>query len=306
MRKLSRDLISPRNLVGASAAAKEYKIDDETAVLLYNFGISLPELDQEKANAKGTLLMGIPTLISFETVQVGDDYGIIYENLESGTLGELIMADPDGYEGYLSDFVALSHRMHGVHVAPGKMRPVKEMYASYLGRTVEMGLFSAEEVATAARMLDAIPDGDAYLHLDYQPRCTRYCAGELTVVGMRDAGCGHPIFDLGASALSISMAARSGDDGFMRLIDNLDCATSVRFWKDYVRGYFGCTSDEDVEAMASRCLFASFLKYMTVPVVYPPSDDSTISNMQAACRQGFLPHVDEWIDGMRDVWDRFE
>ena len=306
MKQLSRDLVSQKNLVGVSAAAREYKIDDETAVLLYNFKISLDEIEQEKANAKSTMLMGIPTLISFETVKVGDDYGIIYENLESGTLGELIMAHQDRYDGYLADFVGLSRTMRDVHVAPGSLRPVREMYAACLDKTLEMGLFAADEVAAANRMLDAIPAGDSYLHLDYQPRCTRYCAGDLVVVGMRDAGCGHPIFDLGASALSILMASKSGDDDFMRLIDNLDCATSVRFWNDYVRSYFDCEGDEDVEAMSRRCLFASFLKYMTVPVVYPPSDKATITNMQTACRQSFFPHIDEWIDEMGGVWGRFE
>jgi|GEM_PF-1267277 len=306
MRTLSRDIINEKNKTGITSSCSIYKIDSETAVKIYNYKAPIEVIEQEKTNARNSMLLGIPTLISFDIVQIGDDYGVIYENLESDTLGELIMKNPDKFEYYTSGFTALAHEIHSTKADTGKFNSIKDLYTSYLKEIEARTLFTSDEIAACIRLIKAIPDSNRYLHMDLQPRPIRYSGGEMVISEMRDVAYGHPIFDLGSTALSVYMVTLSGNEAMTRLTTNMDCLTSQKFWITFIRDYFNCTSDEDTAAMARRSFFLAWLKYMIVPVIFPPLDENIIRSMQEGCRRNFLPHIDEWIADMKDVWKRFE
>jgi len=306
MNKMSKATVTSCPIVLKSLTWTMYKIDDETAVTLYNFPMPRAEIEHEKHNAMETMKLDIPTLISFNVVQVDEEYGIILEHFKYTHMSQLLREDPDHFDRYVEDFTALAHLMHRTHVAPGIFRPVTDMFAPYLDEVEQRGIFTAEEVAAARRMMDAIPERDTYVHMGYHPIFV-LCGGDETVVtNMLVASTGHPIFDLGATALSTIMIAQNFGDAETMIASNMDRATCIRFFKAYIRQYFRCQSEAEAEALEQLIAFASLLKYMVVPAIDHDLTEDYINSVQTQCRQRFFPGIDSWITAMEPLWARFE
>ena len=77
-------------VVGRGGNGIVYRKDAETIVKLYNPGTALDKIEYEKKYARAAFQAGLPTAISFNTVKVGDQYGIMFEMLDARTVGQII------------------------------------------------------------------------------------------------------------------------------------------------------------------------------------------------------------------------
>ena len=68
--------------IAKGGAGSIYRINDEQIIKIYN-NISVKKLEERKHWARELFKAGVPTAISFETVVVGDKYGIIFELFHS-------------------------------------------------------------------------------------------------------------------------------------------------------------------------------------------------------------------------------
>jgi len=306
MREISPDFVKSAKNIGHTPEGDRYELDDETVVLVYPYKVTIEEIEREKENAKNAMRMGISVPFSFNIIKIGDNYGIIYEKLPMQSLSDCIMDDPDHFDRYVADYVSLCHTHHSTHVGYEAFLPAKSVYESYGERMAQKGIFTREEVDSVGRMLAAIPDGDAFILTTLRPASVRYYDGEPVVVyGMRSAYYGHPIIGLSGSAQMIYAAGNAGNDAACRGYNGLDCATALKFWKAFVARYFDCPSDEDAAAMLKHINFTWLLAFYTVPVIFRTADPAMYQRVQALCRKNFFPHIDEWIAGMEDCWERF-
>lgn len=307
MKQLSPDVLSPVNIIAADIRYVMYRLDDETIVQKYQYKATLEEIEKEKAAAVNTLKAGLPTVISFEPVMIGDDYGIVYESMGTGSLGNLIMSHPSRFIDYLSDFVALEHRMHATHVDTSAFPSAKETISDIYDKALERDIYTADEVAAVKRMLAAIPESDTYLHLSCGPRTTRYIGDELTLTQVIDASYGHPVLDVSSTALQTIIAAQmTPADSQVLLTANTDAATAIRFWHAFVREYFGCETNADAADLDRLMLFAQWLRFSSFIVSLRWLPKESKAGMQALAREKFFPHIDQWISDMEGVWERFE
>ncbi|MCH3942455.1 MAG: hypothetical protein LKE37_01865 [Atopobiaceae bacterium] len=307
MKQLSPEVLSPVNIIGADIRYVMYKLDDETIVQKYQYKATLEEIEKEKAAATNTLRLGLPTVISFEPVQIGDDYGIVYERMGSGSLGNLIMSHPSRFIDYVGDFVALEHRMHATHVDKDAFPSAKQTISDLYDEALERGVYTADEVAAVGRMLAAIPDRDTYLHLSCGPRTTRYVDGELTLTQVVDASYGHPVLDVSSTALQTIISAQmTPEDDQVMLTANTNVTAAIRFWHAFVRQYFGCTTSEDAAEVDRLMLFAQWLRFASFAVSLEWLPEQSRAGMRALSSERFFPNIDQWISDMEGVWERFE
>jgi len=305
MKEISPDFVKTAKIIDSSPEGALYEIDDETVVQVYDYQATIQEIEQEKANAKNAVRIGIPTLFSFDVVKIGDNYGIIYENVQSKPLGELIMAHPENFDKYVTDFSDLCHSIHRIHVGYDAFRPAKGVYSGFGQQMVAKGIFTQEENNSVLRMLDAIPEQDTFILSALRTSSVRYFDDELTIYGLRSACYGHPIYDLGGTSLGIWTPGILGDDDGCKWSNGMDCATSLRFWDAFIVKYFDCPSEEDAAAMAKRVNFAGFLTHYIVPIFFHMGGEDTVKRAQDSCRADFFPHIDEWIADMSGCWERF-
>ena len=78
---------------GANGAV--YRYDDETIVKTYFAKDALPEIKQERENARRAFVLGINTAIPYGIVRVGDGYGTVTELLNATSVTKLIRNNPD-------------------------------------------------------------------------------------------------------------------------------------------------------------------------------------------------------------------
>ena len=78
---------------GANGAV--YRYDSETILKIYFAKDSLPEIKQERENAKRAFILGVNTAIPYGIVRVGDGYGTVTELLNAESVTKLICKNPE-------------------------------------------------------------------------------------------------------------------------------------------------------------------------------------------------------------------
>ena len=98
IRKALRELnIDGCPQIASGGQGKIYRVDDETIVKVFCNGGTIPldYVKEEQNNAKAAFVAGVPTAISFDTVKCGEYYGIVYEMIDSKTLSQAVVDEPE-------------------------------------------------------------------------------------------------------------------------------------------------------------------------------------------------------------------
>ena len=94
--------------IGVGGTADVYRIDEDKIIKVFNSGIRSAMIENEGRMAKAAFVFGVPTAISYDTVKVGDRYGVIYEMLNAEDILHHILKDPEKTDkyGFYDDFDA--------------------------------------------------------------------------------------------------------------------------------------------------------------------------------------------------------
>ena len=95
---------------GANGAV--YRYNDETILKVYYGKDTLPEIEQERANARKAFVMGINTAIPYGIVRVGEEYGTVTELLNAVSVSNLIKRNPENLEEPVNHFVNMVKNIH--------------------------------------------------------------------------------------------------------------------------------------------------------------------------------------------------
>ena len=103
---------------GANGAV--YRYDDETILKVYFAKDALPEIQQERENARRAFVLGINTAIPYGIVRVGEGYGTVTELLNATSVTKLIRANTDDLSAPLKYYVDMLKSIHAVEVTDGE------------------------------------------------------------------------------------------------------------------------------------------------------------------------------------------
>ena len=119
--------VEGKTILGQGGNGTVYRLDDETIVKVYSAEHSLEVIDRERAYAKAAFVAGIPTAIAFDTVKVGDRYGVIYEAMNSDTLGHAIANEPERRDEYIMKYAQLAKQLHTTTIEDGSVASLKDL-----------------------------------------------------------------------------------------------------------------------------------------------------------------------------------
>ena len=177
--------------LGEGGNGAVYRLDEDKIVKVYKPWMEQEAIDRERSFAKTAFVNGIPSVIAYDTVRVGDCLGVVFELLQ---LGHAMRDNPEKLEAYVDQYVALAKVLHSTHVPAGSFTRIQEVQharADNLGRWC-----SAEEIALLHRIIDAIPEADTVTHNDLHPGNIMIQDGELVLIDMPEVTMGPPICDL--------------------------------------------------------------------------------------------------------------
>ena len=162
-------------LIAQGGMGKIYRINDEQILKVFN-DISMEELQKQKASAVEVFKAMVPTAISFETVRVGDKYGIIYEFLNSASAGKVLAEHPERLQEIGENMGILLKKLHE---------------ASMEGRT-----FEYMNDRMLREIVKAIPRGHCLLHCDFHEGNVMIYHDEYLLIDIDEVCIGHPLYDL--------------------------------------------------------------------------------------------------------------
>ena len=225
---------------GANGAV--YRYDAETIVKTYFAKDALPEIKQERENARRAFVLGINTAIPYGIVRVGDGYGTVTELLNATSVTKLIRKDPEDLSLAAKYYVDMLKSIHAIEVADGEVPDMKETaldWADFVSSHLP-----EEQAAKLRALIEAVPKKNTLMHGDYHTNNIMVQDGEPLLIDMDTLCMGHPVFELG-SMFNAFVGYSELDHQETMDFFGYSFETAGKFWNMALKLYLG-TEDEAV------------------------------------------------------------
>lgn len=296
VRKRIREIsVEGCEFVGSGGYGHVYRLDPETIVKLYNPGISLEFVQQERNTSQKAFLMGVPTAISYDVVKCGESYGVVYEMLNAQTTAQLIRKNPERIPEISGKSAKLLRDLHKIvppenSGLPNRKQGLLEMFAKF------SELFTPAEREKVISTINSIPDRNTFLHGDFNAKNIMVKDGEFQLIDIGDAAIGHPVFDviglmLVYIILPASKKSRFTDEERLGLL-GFDFEYAPKVWNVMCGTYFGLKSQAEIDAMTKKLMPYCRLMASIHGFRLYSSDNSSLDPLVQYFREGTLPVLD--------------
>ena len=233
---------------GANGAV--YRYDNETILKTYFAKDALPEIKQERENARRAFILGINTAIPYGIVRVGDGYGTVTELLNATSVTKLIRNSPDDLSVAVNYYIDMLKSIHAITVEEDVVPDIKQttlQWAEFVAPHL-----SAQHAQKLIELINAVPKQNTLMHGDYHTNNIMVQNGEPLLIDMDTLCMGHPIFELGSMYNAFIGFAELDHDNIQEFF-GYSFETATKFWEMSLATYLG-TDDQafckDVEQKA--------------------------------------------------------
>ena len=231
-------------VLGAGGNGAIYRLDDETIVKVYFSERHSPErINKNRETTKKAFVHGIPTMIAFDMVRVGENYGVVYENINAKSLSQEIYEHPDKIDEYANMIVDTLIKMHHTEFEKGTLQDSKERLRNEVLITKNAGVYNDKEYERVMKLIDGIPERNTFIHQDFHPGNLMLQNGEIVLIDTDDSGLGHPLLDLSAMYMVYVTAAKRN---YKLTSMGLTKEQFARIWDIIIRKYFRTNDDKEI------------------------------------------------------------
>ena len=254
---------------GANGAV--YRYDAETILKTYFAKDALPEIKQERENARRAFVLGINTAIPYGIVRVGDGYGTVTELLNATSVTKLIRQNPDDMTEAVKYYVDMLKSIHAVEVEDGEVPDMKEIALDW-ARFVTAHI-PEEQGRKLISLIEAVPKQNTLMHGDYHTNNVMVQNGEPLLIDMDTLCMGHPVFELG-SMFNAFVGYSELDHQNMVDFFGYSFETAGKFWNASLKMYLG-TEDETVcQKVMEKAMVIGYTRMLRRSVRRPNEADS--------------------------------
>ena len=223
---------------GANGAV--YRYNDETILKTYFEKDALPEIKQERENARRAFVLGINTAIPYGIVRVGEGYGTVTELLNATSITKLIRSNPEDMSLAAKYYVDMLKSIHAIEVEDGEVPDMKEVALDWADFVAE---YIPEDQAKKLRaLIEAVPKNNTLLHGDYHTNNIMVQNGEPLLIDMDTLCMGHPVFELGSMFNAFAGYSELDHQNMLDFF-GYSYETAGKFWDMILKMYLG-TEDE--------------------------------------------------------------
>ena len=254
---------------GANGAV--YRYDDETIIKTYFAKDALPEIKQERENARRAFVLGINTAIPYGIVRVGDGYGTITELLNATSVTKLIRKSPDDLSEAAKHYIDMLKSIHAIEVEEGTVLDMKETaleWADFVAPHIP------EDQAKKLRaLIEAVPKRNTLMHGDYHTNNIMVQNGEPLLIDMDTLCMGHPVFELG-SMFNAFVGYSELDHQNMMDFFGFTFETAGRFWNLSLKMYLGTEDEAVCQSVAEKAMIIGYTRMLRRALRRPNDADS--------------------------------
>ena len=286
MRKIS---IEGCEVIGAGGYGTVYRIDPETIVKVYH-SASLEFIEKERELSKRAFLLGVPTAISFDTVKVGEKYGVVYEMLDAKTVAQLITANPASLQqlGQLS--AVTLKKLHAIEVDSEVFPNKKDTLTAWIDSIAQY--IEPEEAQAMLDYIKSIPDRNTFLHGDYNSKNVMIKDGEVLLIDIGDAATGHPAFDIAGLMLAYLILPNATTPERVLALLGFDPAYAQNMWGVMCGAYFMTGDPQEIGRITNMLMPLALLLMSYHAFQYTVNDEEGIKlRVEHLIRGKLLPAI---------------
>ena len=263
---------------GANGAV--YRYDDETILKIYFAKDALPEIKQERENARRAFVLGINTAIPYGIVRVDNGYGTVTELLNAVSVTKLIRNNPDDLSEAAKYYIDMLKSIHAIKVEDGEVPDMKETALAWAD-FVAPHLPEAQAKKLCA-LIEAVPKQNTLMHGDYHTNNIMVQNGEPLLIDMDTLCMGHPVFELG-SMFNAFAGFSSLDHNAIKKFMGYDYETANRFWHSSLKRYLGTDDESICRSVEEKAMIIGYTRLLRRAIRRPNEDDSR--EMVAFCKE---------------------
>ena len=256
---------------GANGAV--YRYDNETIVKTYFAKGALPDIKQERENARRAFVLGINTAIPYGIVRVDDGYGTVTELLNAVSVTKLIRENPDDISEATKYYVDMLKNIHSIEVEDGVVPDIKEIA---LGWADFLAPHLPEEQGKKLRALvEAVPKQNTLMHGDYHTNNIMIQNGEPLLIDMDTLCMGHPVFEL-AGMFNAYVAFAEHDHQNLMDFFGYSFETAGKLWNTVLKMYLGTDDEEKCQEVAQKAMVIGYTKLLRRSIKRPNEPESAV------------------------------
>lgn len=246
-------------LLGKGANGAVYRYDEETIVKTYHNIDSLPEIQQERENARIAFVNGVNTAIPYGIVRIGDGYGTVTELLKAIPLSKMIAGDPENLQIPAKHYIDMVKSIHSIELEEGTIANAKEQVVGW-ANFVAPHLPKAEG-EKLLKLFNELPDSMNMLHGDYHTNNIMVQNDEALLIDMDTLSTGHPVIELGSM---FNAFVGFGETDPSITLDFLGYSADIakRFWHMCLGMYLGTDDQVVISAVEEKAMIIGYTRML--------------------------------------------
>jgi uncharacterized protein (TIGR02172 family) len=279
--------------IGQGANGEVYRLKDETIVKVFFDSENLKNVETEDRIAHAVLGTGLPAVITYDIVKVGQDrYGIVYETLGAKTLSETIEEDPSRFDEWMAEYVELYRQVHETDGRRTRLPLTKNVYRKHLCESADW--YTKGEMEQLLRLLESIPDRNTLIHGDYHPNNIMVNDGELIMIDLGDFSIGHPVFDFLATAATQANLVELSPK-YAEFHTKMKAERIRKGWSTLLDLYFSDRTPQQRGEIDAQVRLLSKLKVACAPAVAKGISDQLMEASIKDVKENLIPRINELI-----------
>ena len=275
---------------GANGAV--YRYDDETILKTYFAKDALPEIKQERENARRAFILGINTAIPYGIVRVGEGYGTVTELLSATSVTKLIKNNPDDLTEAVNYYVNMLKSIHAIKVDDGEVPDMKETalaWADFISAHIP-----EEQGKKLRSLIEAVPKQNTLMHGDYHTNNVMVQNGEPLLIDMDTLCMGHPVFELGSMFNAFVGYFELNHENMLSFF-GYTFETAGKFWDMTLKSYLGTDDEEFCQKVADKAMIIGYTRMLRRAIRRPNEAESPAKI--AKCKE-MLSELLEKVDSL--------
>jgi len=228
-------------VIGVGAKGTVYRYNEDTVIKVFNRTDVLDSIKREKELARKAFVLGVPTAISYDIVKVGDKFGSVYELLDSKTITNCLIDDPERIDYYAEQFSSILKTFHESVVKPNELPDAKNIAYSWI--QIDKDYLPENIYNKVKQMIDDIPYDTHLAHMDYHTGNVMMQNNEFLVIDMDTLSEGKVIFDL-ANVYCTYEGFSIIDKKVIEDYLGFDIEKSMKFYHLFLNHYFNGENKE--------------------------------------------------------------
>ena len=254
---------------GANGAV--YRYDDETILKTYFAKDALPEIKQERENARKAFVLGINTAIPYGIVRVGDGYGTVTELLNATSVTKLIRNNPGDLSEAAKYYIDMLKSIHAITVEDGEVPDMKETALAWADFVAPH--LPEDQGKKLRALVEAVPKQNTMMHGDYHTNNIMVQNGEPLLIDMDTLCMGHPVFELG-SMFNAFIGYSELDHQVTINFFGYTHETAEKFWDMALKMYLGTDDEAVCRSVAEKAMIIGYTRMLRRAIRRPEEAES--------------------------------